>query len=124
MQLDNKSGIKVVYIRQGLLSSRLGPFVPDRLTEVVRQIYHKAMRHRLTNPDLYDGTVLLSEAEDLAGALNQHTLGPPMPAMSGLRSHCALRALQSCRLLTIVPERGQVSRRATKKGAHGYADKY
>ncbi|CAK1355595.1 unnamed protein product [Cercospora beticola] len=76
MQLGNKSGIKVVYIRQGLLSSRLGPFVPDGLTEVVRQIYHKAMRHRVTSPDLYDGTVLLSEAEDLAGALYQHTLGP------------------------------------------------
>lgn len=75
MQLDNKSGIKVVYIRQGLLSSRLGPCLPDRLTEVVRQIYHKEKRHRVTNPGLYDGTVLLSEAEDLAGALNQHTLG-------------------------------------------------
>ncbi|GIZ37795.1 hypothetical protein CKM354_000122900 [Cercospora kikuchii] len=74
MQLWRNSGITVVYVRQGLLSTLLCIHLPDKLTEAIRAIYRKTKLHRVQHPHLHSGTVLLSEVENLAKALKNAVL--------------------------------------------------
>ncbi|PPJ58563.1 hypothetical protein CBER1_06661 [Cercospora berteroae] len=74
VQLWPDSGIAIVYVRQGLLSTLLGHQFPDRLTQAIRELYRKAKTRRLEHPHLYNETVLLSGADELADALRNAAL--------------------------------------------------
>lgn len=75
VQLEEATRYYAVYIRNGMLSNYIadiGPSLPSNLTITIRLLYRRFAPHKSQHPDLYDTSVLKSEAPKIAQCINDN----------------------------------------------------